>query len=163
MILWKSDNHAKQQNSWDWGGQCSSLAFVILYKTPPFIQTAPQQGYIQTWTLQPEIMLVLWCYFTDTASFICPLVHRTHTKNRIRTYFSCFSGIYCNSGKLVSKTTNFSKTQQSLCAIFIINTYSLIVKRLFQKLHHPRDHTWVERNRTNYSRWATLPVLGIDL
>lgn len=33
--------------------------------------------------------------------------------------------------KLASKTTHFSKPQQSICAV--INTYSLISKYLFQK------------------------------
>lgn len=137
-------------------GFCNSVQYCL------FIQTTPQQDNIQTWTSDPVIMLVLWCYFTDTASFICPLLHGTHTKNRIRTYFSCFSEKFMLQEKLVSKTTHFSKPWQSICAIFMINTYSLISKSLFQKLHHPRNCTLVERNRTNYSRWATRTTCNLS-
>lgn len=137
-------------------GFCNSV------QDPPFIQTTPQYGYIQTWTLQPVNMLVLWCCFTDTASFICPLLHGTHTKNRIRTYFPCFSEKYMLQEKLVSKTTHFSKPWQSICAIFMINTYSLISKCLLQKLHHQRNCTLVERNGTNYSRWATRMTCNLS-
>lgn len=44
-------------------GQCSSLAFIILYQYH-VIQRTPQQGYIQIQMLQPPLTLALWCYFT---------------------------------------------------------------------------------------------------